>query len=138
MAVSFSAITRRISGALAVRVTSLELARSATKPPNNVEAYDLVLRGRDLLGPLTRSSNLEARRLFERAIEIDPTYAPAYVGLGRVNRFAAVTGWAQEPIETLERAASLARKAIELDDLNAGAHALLGQVLVQFKIVWQR
>ena len=125
-------ITRQISGALAVRVSSLELARSVAKPPNNVEAYDLVLRGRDLLGRLTRSKNLEARRLFERAIEIDPTYAPAYVGLGRVNRFAAIEGWAQEPIGTLERAASLARKAIELDDLNAGAHALLGQLLVQF------
>jgi class 3 adenylate cyclase/TolB-like protein/cytochrome c-type biogenesis protein CcmH/NrfG len=125
-------ITRRISGALAVRVSSLELARSVAKPPNNVEAYDLVLRGRDLLGRLTRSNNLEARRLFERAIEIDPTYAPAYVGLGRVNRFSAIEGWAQEPIGALERAASLARKAIELDDLNAGAQALLGQLLVQF------
>jgi adenylate cyclase len=125
-------ITHRISGALAVRVTSLELMKAAAKPSNDVEAYDLVLRGRDLLGRHTRSDNLEARRLFERAIEIDLTYAPAYVGLGRVNRFAAVSGWTQEPIETLKRAASLARKAIELDDLNAGAHALLGQVLVQF------
>jgi adenylate cyclase len=125
-------ITRRISGALALRVTSLELARSTAKPPNDLQAYDLVLRGRDLLGRLTRSNNLEAHRLFERAIEIDPTYGPAYVGLGRVNRFAAIQGWTQEPTETLERAASLARKAIELDDLNAGAHALLGQVLVQF------
>jgi len=35
-------ITRRISGALAVRVTSLELARSTAKPPNDSEAYDLV------------------------------------------------------------------------------------------------
>jgi tetratricopeptide (TPR) repeat protein len=113
-------------------VTNLELARSAAKPPNNLQAYDLVLRGRDLLSRLTRSNNLEAHRLFERAIEIDPTYAPAYVGLGRVNRFAAIQGWTQEPTDALERAASLARKAIELDDLNAGAHALLGQVLVQF------
>ena len=39
-------ITRRISGALALRVTSLELANSASKPPSNLEAYDLVLRGR--------------------------------------------------------------------------------------------
>jgi adenylate cyclase len=37
-------ITRRISGALAVRVTSLELARSAAKPPDNLQAYDLFLR----------------------------------------------------------------------------------------------
>jgi hypothetical protein len=47
-------ITRRITGALALQVTNLELARSATKPPNNLEAYDLVLRGRDLLSRLTR------------------------------------------------------------------------------------
>jgi class 3 adenylate cyclase/TolB-like protein len=39
-------ITRRVAGALALRVTSLELERSAAKPPNNLEAYDLVLRGR--------------------------------------------------------------------------------------------
>ena len=56
-------ITRQISGALAVRVTSLELARSAAKPPNNLEAYDLVLRGRDLLARLTRLTNVEARGL---------------------------------------------------------------------------
>jgi adenylate cyclase len=67
-------ITRRIGGALAVRVTSLELARSAAnaKPPSSLEAYDLVLRGRDLWSRNTRSDNAEARRLFERAIALDP------------------------------------------------------------------
>jgi len=125
-------ITRRISGALAVRVTSLELAKSAAKPPSNLEAYDLVLRGRDLLSRLTRSAHAEARALFERAIELDPNYAPAYVGLGRVNLRAVESGWTPDPSEALERAENLARKAIELDDLNPGAHALLGQALVQF------
>jgi TolB-like protein len=125
-------ITRRISGALAVRVTSLELAKSAAKPPNNLEAYDLVLRGRDLLSRFTRSANAEARGLFERAIELDPNYAPAYVGLGRVNLRAVENGWTQGPSEALERAENLARKAMGLDDLNAGGHALLGQALVQF------
>jgi TolB-like protein/Flp pilus assembly protein TadD len=125
-------ITRRISGALAVRVTSLELAKSAAKPPDNLEAYDLVLRGRDLLSRLTRSANAQARGLFERAIELDPNYAPAYVGLGRADVAAVNQGWTQDPSETLERAESLARKAIGLDDLNPGAHALLGNALVQF------
>jgi class 3 adenylate cyclase/TolB-like protein len=125
-------ITRRISGALAVRVTSLELAESAAKPPSNLEAYDLVLRGRDLLSRLTRSANAEARALFERAIELDPNYAPAYVGLGRVNLRAVESGWTPDPSEALERVENLARKAIERDDLNPGAHALLGQALVQF------
>jgi class 3 adenylate cyclase/TolB-like protein/Flp pilus assembly protein TadD len=125
-------ITRRIAGALAIRVTSLELAKSAAKPPSNLEAYDLVLRGRDLFSRLTRSTNAEARSLFERAIELDPNYASAYVELGRADVAAVNQGWTQDPSETLERAESLARKAIGLDDLNPGAHALLGNALVQF------
>jgi TolB-like protein/cytochrome c-type biogenesis protein CcmH/NrfG len=125
-------ITRRISGALAVRVTSLELARSAAKPPDNLQAYDLVLRGRDLLSRLTRSNNAEARGMFERAIELDPNYAPAYVGLGYVNFGAVTQGWTEDPSGTLERAESLARKAVGLDDLSPAAHALLGKVLVHF------
>jgi adenylate cyclase len=125
-------ITRRITGALALRVTSIELARSAAKPPNSLEAYDLVLRGRDLLSRLTRSANAQARDLFERAIVLDPSYAPAYVGLGQVDARASNQGWTQDPGESLERAEKLAQKAIALDDLNSNAHALLGDVAVQF------
>jgi adenylate cyclase len=125
-------ITRRISGALAVRVATLELETSAARAPSNMEAYDLVLRGRDLVRKITRSTNAEARTLFERAIQLDPTYAAAYVGLGRVDRNSAIQGWDSKPAEALERAEALARKAIALDNRSPGAHALLGQVLVQF------
>jgi class 3 adenylate cyclase/TolB-like protein/tetratricopeptide (TPR) repeat protein len=125
-------ITRRISGALAVRVTTLEVAKSETKPPNNLEASDLVLRGRDLLARLTRSANAQARGLFERAIELDPGYAPAYVGLGRINLSAVNHGWTQDPNEALQRAENLGRKAIGLDDFNPGAHAVLGRVALHF------
>jgi TolB-like protein/Flp pilus assembly protein TadD len=125
-------ITRQITGALALRVTNLELARSASKPPNNLEAYDLVLRGRALLSRgLTRSGNAQARDLFERAIALDPNYAPGYVGLGKVDLTSVLQGWTQFPGEALERAGDLARKAIELDDLNPAAHALLGDLTVR-------
>jgi class 3 adenylate cyclase/TolB-like protein len=125
-------MTRQISGALAARVTSLELVRSTAKPPSRLEAYDLVLRGRDLLHRLVRSSNAQARTLFEQAIAIDAGYAPGYIGLGRVNLNSVTQGWTQFPGEILERAGSLARKAIELDNLNGAAHALLGNVAVHF------
>ena len=125
-------ITRRISGALALRVASLELARSAAKPPSNLEAYDLVLRGRALLSRPTRSANAQARDLFERAVALDPNYAPAYVGLGQVNNLAANGGFTEDPVEALERAEKLAQKALALDDLSSSAHALLGEVAVHF------
>ena len=125
-------ITRRVAGALALRVTSLELERSAAKPPNNLEAYDLVLRGRALLSRVTRSGNAQARALFERAIALDPNYAPAYVGLGQVNLFASNAGWTEDPVEARERAEKLAQKAVALDDLSSNAHALLGAVAVHF------
>jgi adenylate cyclase len=125
-------ITRRISGALALRLKSIELARSAAKPPNNLEAYDLVLRGRALVSRLTRSANAQARDLFERAIVLDPNYAPAYVGLGLVNMRSSLMGWTQDPGEARERAEKLAQKAIALDDLSSSAHALLGGVAMSF------
>jgi tetratricopeptide (TPR) repeat protein len=125
-------ITRRVAGALALRVTSLELEKSAAKPPNNLEGYDLVLRGRALLSRLTRSGNAQARALFERAIALDPNYAPAYVGLGQVNMLASNMGWTEDPVEARERAEKLAQKAIALDDLSSSAHALLGDVAVHF------
>ena len=124
-------ITRRVAGALALRVTSLERERSAAKPPNNLEAYDLVLRGRALLSH-TRSGNAQARAFFERAIALDPNYAPAYVGLGLVNLLASNMGWTEDPIDARERAEKLAQKAIALDDLSSSAHALLGDVAVHF------
>jgi adenylate cyclase len=125
-------ITRRITGALALRVTSLELARSAAKPPISLEAYELMLRGRDLLNRLTRSGNAEARALFESALALDANYSPAYVGLGWVNLNSATQGWTEHPVEALERSGNLARKAIELDQLNAAGHALLGNVALHF------
>jgi adenylate cyclase len=108
----------------------LELARSAAKPSSNLEAYDLVLRGRDLWSRNTRSDNAKARTLFEQAIVLDPAYGPAYVGLGRVDYLAITQGWTFDPRGTFERVERLARKAIELDNASSSAHALLGLVLV--------
>jgi len=125
-------ITHRVAGALALRVTSLELASSAAKPPNNLEAYDLVLRGRAQFSRLTRSGNAQARDLFERATALDPKYAPAYVGLGQVNMLASNMGWTEDPGEARERAERLAQKALALDDRSSSAHALLGDVAVHF------
>ena len=90
-------ITRRIAGTLVSRLTNLELAKVATKQPSSLEAYDLVLRGRSLYARVERTANSQARPLFKRAIELDPGYAPAYVGLGRVELNGVLQGWTANP-----------------------------------------
>src|SRR5262249_48062044 len=124
-------IKRRIAGSLSVRLTSLELANTATKAPNSLEAYDLVLRGRDLASRSSRMANSRARLMFEAAIDRDPSYLPAYVGLGRLDLTAVINGWTDSPSEALKRAEGLGRKVIATDGTNVGAHVLLGRTYIQ-------
>ena len=125
-------ITRRIAGTLVSRLTDLELTKAATKPPSSLEAYDAVLRGRDLVGRLNRIANSQARALFNQAIELDPGYAPAYIGLGQVELAGVAQGWTGDPEAALQRAETLGQKAIAIDPASAGAHALLGSTYIRY------
>jgi adenylate cyclase len=125
-------ITRRIAGTLASRLTDLELAKANTKPPSSLEAYDFVLRGRALYERVDRSANSQARGLLKRAIELDPNYAPAYVGLGRVELNGVLQGWTADPAAAIQRAQNLGQKAIDLDASSAGAHELLGSTYIRY------
>ena len=124
-------ITRRIAGTLAVRLSNLELVKAASKPPSSLEAYDLVLRGRDSLSRVTRTANSQARSMFESAIALDADYVPAIVGLGLVDLNAVRYGWTADPLEALHRAERLGHKAIAIDESSPAAHALLGRIYIR-------
>jgi adenylate cyclase len=121
-------IVQTIVATLAVKLTRLEQERAFAKPTSNLEAYDYVLRGWEYQSRTTRSANFKAQQMFQRAIELDPRYASAYVGLGTTHRDAYLDGWTEFPGQALEQAHDLAQKALSLDESNAAAHALLGDV----------
>jgi len=121
-------ITQSVAGKLAIKLIDIERQRAFKKPTENLDAYDYLLRGRDYFARNTRSGNEEAKTLFERAIDLDPTYSSAYVALGLTWLIDVGYGWTEFPDEGLKQAESLAQKAIGLDDGNAEAHALLGRV----------
>ena len=103
------------------------------EPPRNLEARPIPPSWAwILISRVTRSANAQARSSFERAIELDPSYARAYVGLGEADLSSVIQGWTPDPNAALERAETLARKAISLDDQDPGAHALLGLAVVNF------
>ncbi len=124
-------ITRAIAGALAVRLDQLEQARALARPPDSLEAYDLVLRGRYLINQGTRAANREARELLTRAVELAPSYAPAKVALGSALHQQVVAGWTEFVGDNLDRAERLAQEALAIDARSAGAHRLLGFVFLQ-------
>jgi adenylate cyclase len=122
------AITLHVAGTLAANVTRLEQQRALAKRPENLDAYDLVLRGRAALLRWTRSGNREARQLFEQALRLDPNYAAAYAWLGLAYHYMATLGWTEFPDETLARAEEVARKALSLDPESAPAYQVLSSL----------
>src|SRR5439155_318999 len=108
------------------RVTEAEKGRIGRPPTGVLEAYDLVLRGHDERKHTTRGSSAEARRLFTRALELDPQYAGAYAGLGWTLLQSWQFLWSTER-ETLEQARELAERAIARDNTLADAYRLFGQ-----------
>ncbi len=123
-------LARSIVGRLAVRISRIEQERVAAKPTSNMEAYDYVLRGRERLARITRADNLEARRLFRIATELDSRYAAAFVGLGHSHLNDALYGWSERPSESLRLGYEFGHRAANIDNNDPGGHLLLANVYV--------
>ncbi|MGD2125229.1 MAG: adenylate/guanylate cyclase domain-containing protein [Desulfobacteraceae bacterium] len=120
-------VTQKIVTALAVKVTEDEQERLARKYTDDMEAYDHYLRGLEYFYRLTEEANVQARQMFERAVDSDPEFSAAYAYMGYTHWAEWSLGWSQDP-ESLERAFGLAQKAIALDDSLPEAHTILGEV----------
>jgi adenylate cyclase len=120
-------VTQHIVRAMAVKLTDAEKARPGRSPTGVPEAYDLVLRGHEERKRATREGNAEARRLFVKALDLDPDYASAYAGLSWTHLQSWQFLWSTDR-ESLERARELAERATALDDTLVDAYHLLGQV----------
>jgi hypothetical protein len=76
---------------LTLKIDAEERARVMRKDTESLDAYDYVLRGWAYFLRYSRSANTKARQMFEKAIELDPHYATAYVGLGQTHSGSAAT-----------------------------------------------
>jgi adenylate cyclase len=121
-------IARRVVGAAAVKLTRFERERALERPTKNLDAYEYVLRGREVFSHTTREGNHEAQDMFRRASDLDPNYADAYAGLGLALVEAVSSGWTEFIADDLGRAEALAHKALTLDPSSTTAHRLLAQI----------
>ncbi|MEE9246248.1 MAG: tetratricopeptide repeat protein, partial [Gemmatimonadota bacterium] len=120
-------IAENIVKALRVVLSDEEKRAIEKAPTENVEAYEYYLRGRQFLHQFRRTSIQFARRMFERAIEVDPNYALAYCGVADCCAFVYMY-WDGSKAN-LEGADAASRKALELDSELAEAHASRGLAL---------
>ncbi len=120
-------LTSEIVKALAIRVTEAELRRAATKPPDTLETYELVLKARPALQRPTRGGIVEARSLLRRATDKEPAYAPAHAALAEAYHIDLSWGWAEVPALTAKRAEEHAARALQLNNSELGARVVLGR-----------
>lgn len=98
----------------------------------NPEAYDAVLRGRQIIGRRSEESMRRGIEYFRRAIELDPLYAPAYAALATAYDLMGFFSMAA-PADCFPRARVAALRAIELDPKWAPAYAALAYASVFYE-----
>ncbi len=118
-------IARAISFRLRERLSSETTKQVAKSGTNDSEAYQLYLKGRFYWEKRTPETLDKARDYFNQAIEKDPNYALAYLGLA--DYYDVISDYAPVPLsEQVPKARAAAQKALALDDTLAEAHAVLG------------
>ncbi len=98
-----------------------------SKRTDNMEAYDDLLRGVEYGFSSTKQGNEKARRMYEKAIALDPKYADAYAQLAWTYYFDWIFVWSRDP-HTLDRILDLAQQAVALDDSHPMGYILLNRV----------
>ena len=119
-------IFNKVVGSLAIKQTNEEMMRSTARPTENVGAYEVYLKGRNLWRGAQNAKDLEsAIGLFNQAIKIDPRFALAYAGLADADR--RMWDQTKDAVWT-QRALGAAQQAQSLNDNLPEVHFTLGSI----------
>ncbi len=121
-----SEISARIATALRAALSPAEELRLASIPTDSIEAYEEFVNGRNNLSIRSFSSLLQARRQFERAIELDPEYAQAHAGLAQAVLILVTNFQALPRDEAYSIADDAIETALDIDPELGHAYAVRG------------
>jgi adenylate cyclase len=123
-------IVQKIVTTLGLQLTLQEQGYVTRKHTDNLEAYDVFLRGQEYFWRFTKEANAQARQLWEKAVALDPQYAEAYMWLGTTSYMEWIWRWSLD-LQNLERVVEQAQRAVALNDSLPAAHSLLSWGYVQ-------
>ncbi|MCG8543932.1 MAG: tetratricopeptide repeat protein [Alphaproteobacteria bacterium] len=121
-------ITFQIATELQVALTEGEQARLLNRTTGNLDAWSYAVRGNDRLRRQTEEDTAAAQGLFRQALNLDPSFADAWVRLGWTHLFEARYGWSASPGESMKRAVDAAEKARGFAEQLPDVYGLLSQI----------
>jgi TolB-like protein/DNA-binding winged helix-turn-helix (wHTH) protein len=128
-------VAKAVAHEIRVRLTSKQQAELAQSHPVNPEAFDAYLQGYSFFERDSEKDTEMAAKYYERATQLDPSYALAWVGFSRARNWQANVG-----LIPAEEGHSLAREAVEralaLNPNLAQAHAQMGRIKEQVEFDW--
>ncbi|MBV9407081.1 MAG: hypothetical protein JO211_17160, partial [Acidobacteriaceae bacterium] len=121
-------VARDIATEIASRLPYRSDELPSRRRPANSEAYDSYLRGRYLWNRRTRDDLARSIDYFQRAVQLDPSYAEAFAAMGEA--YIVSNSFGGNPATTLQLAQQAAEKALQLDGRLAPAHTTLAAIHV--------
>jgi len=128
-------ITLAVIDALKVKLLGKERAAMLKRHIDNTEAYELILKGRYYCNKHTIEGLFRGIEYFEKAIAVEPEYAPAYAEMGICYIMLSHFGLFS-PHEIFHKGKAAATRALEIDDQSAEAHSALANILFYYEWDW--
>jgi serine/threonine protein kinase/Tfp pilus assembly protein PilF len=129
-------VTLAIVDKLKIKLLSGDKTRLLKRSTDNMDAYNLYLKGLYFFNKRSKVGMKKGIEYFHKAIEIDPDYAAAYVGLAE--SFIQLGFWGfLSPKESISKAKTLAEKALRIDDSIADVHTALGFINMVYDWDWK-
>jgi TolB-like protein len=131
-------VALKIANALRGELSKDERARVGRRPTEDLQAYELYLRGRNAYYRFTKEGFRSSIAQFEAALARDPSFALAWASLGEVHAESCIHGEAGIlPEQAIPLARQASARAVELDDELAEAHSISGFVRFAFDFDWR-
>lgn len=133
-------IVGNIAGALSVNIEHTQRERIRGRPKESLDAYEYCVRAKEHIWKATPDGYTEAMVLFQKAVELDPGYAPGWVGLARVFNKDGCFSPGIDLEESITKARQHAEMALSLDRKSGSAYAQLARVhlnLREYKLARQ-